>query len=457
MSGFLDRGRGSRQPRSGFRIHLPGVLRYGFASIIPRGLAIATALLLMPLTIDRLGVREYAIWLLATQIPSLVASPDLGIGQAVINDLSATYRRYGNLTSERRRLLGVTRLLGVLAVAWFVAGAVGAGIYSTLVASNQFLHVFAALAIGLLCFVSGIPASIWPRAQLAQERGHVGVLWEGIGKLGALICCLLVLFAAPNVLLLIVAFLLPTTLSLWINATIFIRGTFSRTEECEKPSLREALRENMRSVRIGRLFVVMQLGYLISTALDPYLVNWFLSPGGVTAWSVTKRPFDLMPLAVSLYSTALWPVFSRLHADRAYRSAKWLILGTTCSSAAIVIVGGIAVYQFSGPLYGYLGAGVVNVHPGDLLWFTVSAVASATSMVLAIFLNGVGAIRAQAYMLVASACLISVLKVAALRLGDLHDFIWATGVGTFLFGALPMCVLTVWTLRKQFAAPRAIV
>jgi O-antigen/teichoic acid export membrane protein len=414
-------------------------------------LAIVTTLLLMPLGINRLGADQYGIWVLATQIPTLVVSPDLGLGQGLINEMGAHHRRWGTIATQQARLFGLVKLLSWIAFGWLALGTIAAAMYasnSQPTGATQ-VELFTALCLGLACFTSGIPATIWSRTQLAQERGHVAIVWEGAGKLASLAACIAILLLAPSVLGLVIAYVLPSTLALWGNAVTYVRSEFATSRPWSTPSLRVAYKQNKGTFQLGKYFVLMQFSYLFSTALDPYLINNYLGTEQVTTWTVLRRPFDLLPLAVSLYSTALWPVFARMQARTEYTRLRRIVVVLVGGSFALTLVLGCLLTAFRVPLFDFLGQGVVTPNLEDLLWLTLLTALSTAVLVMNNYLNAVEAIRAQAVIIVGGTAFVLGAKLAALSLGDLQDYFAASALSYLLFFAGPLVALTARKLSTQ--------
>ncbi|MDV6375391.1 hypothetical protein [Deinococcus arenicola] len=210
-------------------------------------------------------VFQYGIWALSTLIPTLISSPDLGITFGIVNNISRTYIEKGSIISEKMRLEGLNRLLILIAIGWFIVGGV-------ILASYTFLgdngdnsdQLFVALLLALSIFVFGIPTTLWSRVQLAMERGHESLHWEGIGKIVSFIGSLLVLLFFPNLFLLIVMTTLPTVIAAYINANIFRRNTlYTNNLILEKiKSVAETIKDNYSTLNTGAYFLLAQIAYL---------------------------------------------------------------------------------------------------------------------------------------------------------------------------------------------------
>lgn len=407
--------------------------------------------MITPLGVSRLGLINYGIWVLATQLPNLLIAPDLGLGNGIINDLSSVHRQDGNLRSAHRTLVGLAKLLSVVAMAWLVLGVIGSVLYAQGAASNDSrVRLLMALMASLVCFVSSVPATGWLRAQLAQERGHKGVLWEGAGKGLALVLSVIVLLVFPDPVLMVIAYLLPSSFAIWGNALAYIRKEFSGVAMHTTPSFMEAFRDNRHLFGVGGYFLILQLCYVASTAIDPYLVNSTLSISDVTYLSIARRPFDLLPLVVSLYSTALWPVFARLHGNSQRRKLRFAVLGFAGGGGSAVVLAGFLIVALATPIYDYFGQGNVSLPTSDLVWLTLQTASGAMLLVITNYLYAISAVRTQVHLMVPATAIVLAVKVTVLlSTGSIHAFIIWGAIAYIGCIAAPMTMLALRRLSTS--------
>ena len=390
------------------------VFKFAIASLLPRSTAILAAFVLTPLIIGRLGFTNFGVWTLATLIPTLLASYDFGITYGLINEMSKTYQRDRHFRNEKIRLGDTQRLLLMISSLWFIVGS-----------SSIFLYVFGgggkseddpgklfiSLLIALCIFVLGIPSSLWQRVQLASERGHEYVAWEGAGKVLSFLLSLLVLFTFPNLYALIIVTLLPNVVASYINAKFFVKRNFGQVGFKVKGSLRDVIERNHSLFNSGKYFVVFQIAYLISTAIDPYMINQFLGTNDVSYLSLARRPFDVLPLIVTLYSTALWPVFNRLNAGGKVGELVKLMRRIAWISSAILIAVCFALIIFSEPLYNLLSHGKAHILPVDLFWISIRTIALTLATIFNNYLNAIDYLRQQAWVQTVAAGVTVVAKI----------------------------------------------
>ncbi|MEI2647479.1 MAG: lipopolysaccharide biosynthesis protein [Dermatophilaceae bacterium] len=411
----------------------------------------ATAVVLTPLAIQRFSPGDYALWVLAVQVPSMIVAFDFGLGFSVVNRIGQAYRSPDGLAAVATELAGIRVLLRVAAGGWFVLGAALALAYSTSIAQSwpDVLHAAVALSLGLLCFAAGIPSSLWGRAQLAIEQGHRNALWEGVGKLATLVCSGAVLLWAPNLFLLIAAYMMPTTLFAWLNGRLFLRRHLDGLRGHPKVALKDAWRANRGSILYARFFVILQLGYVVGTAIDPYVLQFFSGATDVQYVSVLRRPFDALPMLTSLYSVALWPVFGRMYHARQW-SRLWTGYGLTLSAAFLstLAVGG-ALYWGRDPIYTYLGSGAVDIDAADVQWLVLQGVANSVFLISNMMLYAQDRVRRFALVNLVGTVLVLTSKVCAIQLGGVHAFVSVGACAYLVAVTIPTLVLAFHGLRAD--------
>lgn len=433
------------------------ILKYGLTNLLPRSVGILITLIVTPLAISRLGVLEYGLWALATLVPNLVSSPDLGITNGVVNEVARTHQRDGHLKSERGRLLGLRKLLGLIALVWLALGAGGLAVYVFAGGTDDVapFKVYTALLLALTIYVVGIPPTLWNKAQLAQERGHEYLAWEGAGKVTSLVASVLVLLLFPNLYLLIIATMLPSVVASLINSWRYQRSELGPPIAGERgPSLRQIIGENRAVFSAGKFFVLFQIAFLLGTALDPFIVKHLLGTRDVAYLTLARRPFDALPLAVTLFSTALWPVFYRLNAANQVGQIRRLLLRIGSGSVSLLALLSAAIIVFSEPLYRYLGSGVVAIRVSDLAWIALYISSATVVIVCNNYLNAMHLLRQQAFVQVGAAVVGLICKVISLRVGGLSAYLATAASVYFVLALLPSVWLT-WQhlrLRQQQAA-----
>lgn len=411
---------------------------------LARTLAILSTLVITPLAISQLGVVEYGIWVLAAMIPSLVASADLGITHGVVNHMSQVVRRDGTLQSEHENLQSIARLLNGVAVGWLLLGVMGIYFYvygMTGIPQTDQAAMFLALVVSLVIFCLSIPPSLWTKVQLSQQQAHQYALWEALGKLVSLIASVLVLVFYPNLLLLVLTSLLPSALALHANGRYYVAKTFGAVQATGRKSVRDTLQDNYEVFASGKYFFAVQVAFLVGGVVDPFLINSFLGTEKVSYLSVLRRPFDALPLVITVFSTALWPVFNNMRA--APISGRLLRFVGLLMSGSLILLGVLAaiIFLFSEPIYSYLSGGVLQIQVADMIWFCIFIIASTMAIVAQNYLNAAGKIKIQAGIHVLAAVISMILKIHVLAYGSLQMYFIILALSYMILVTFPLLIL----------------
>lgn len=429
------------------------VVLYGIASIFTRGLSIIITIVLTPLIIRQLGSTMYGIWFMATLIPTIIAFPDFGISNGIINRVTRTKVDGGNISTIASELLQVEYLLKIVGLIWLVLGALGIVVYSNSYHDNQQRWlILQVLLISLIMFCFGVSPNLWSKIQLALERGHESVFWEGIGKASSLVMSILALNFWKDVRILALATLLPPLLSSLVNAYRFKNSISLMPKQLFLKDINLILKSNWETLSNGMYFTLIQLAFVIGFALDPFLISRLVSVEALSYISVARRPFDALPLVITLFSTALWPVFFRLQADGEIRRVANIIIGLIVWATSTIGLISWGLIAFKDEIFGFLGQNQFIVQHNDLIWISIKTWAVTIVIIINNYLSSANIIREQAYTQTISAVVSIVFVIYFLVKGDLESYLVATGCIYVLLTLIPSLALVLLDIRRKIRA-----
>lgn len=430
------------------RILGSSVAKYGIASIFTRGIAILSTIILTPLIIGNLGNTGYAIWFLSTLIPTVIAFPDLGISNGVINRVTIIFRKEGNIDSLTGTLKDLQSILVFLGLFWLIIGTVAILAYCSLAFKNPepiFLH---SLWLALLIFCLGVPPVLWSKVQLALERGHENVVWEGIGKVSALILSLAVVNFSLDVRYLVITTLFPPVFFLYVNAWIFtskLPNNFLSNHD----TIRNKIGKNIEIIKDGGYFTLIQLAFVLGFALDNFLIGYFLSMDAVSYSSILRRPFDALPLVVTLFSTALWPVFNRLQASGQYRKSIFVLSGLFIWSGILISLLSYIIFYWREEIYGFLGNNNIDISKWDIFWVSFKTLIVTLTIIIQNYISAIGLIKQQAWIQISSAVASLAVVIYFLSRNDLGGYFFATAIAYTLLNFIPMLLTAILNVRRK--------
>ncbi|OLV15848.1 lipopolysaccharide biosynthesis protein [Deinococcus marmoris] len=433
-------------------LKINSVFKYGMANILPRSVALFGALLLTPLAISRLGIADYGIWVLATLIPTLILAPDFGITYGLVNEISKIFLKYRSIASQKLRLLNLNKLLKYIAFGWLSLGLIIAGFYTVQSGSGaQSPRLFVSLCLSLATFSISIPATLWARTQLGIERGHEALRWEGIGKLASFLISLLILLFVPNLYLFIIATLLPTTICAIINGFVFRNKTFGKSNQHREnlDSLKQIMRDESELISSGHYFFIAQVAYLIGLALDPFIINYFLDSKEVAYYSIIRRPFDALPLIITLFSTGLWPVFNKLNEMNQIFQLRSIINRLFMFSIIMLFISSSLIILFKFYLYGFIGNNKITPYESDIFWIALQTLGVTIFIICNNYLYAVNLIKLQSIILLISACISVLIKIYVIERAGVHAYFSASAITYTTLTTIPVIYLTLSHVNRR--------
>lgn len=435
------------------------VVRYGATSLYPRGIAILTTLIMTPLIVEKFGITRYAVWFMSTLISTIVSFPDFGISNGIINKVANSNRNSNNILSMSITLKNLNFLLKLIAVFWLLIGVLAIFLYSenydSTINRDEFRN---GMLLSLLIFVVGIPPSLWSRVQLGLERGHEAVMWEGIGKTLSFLLSGVIIFFYPNMYLLITATLLPNVITSYINEHLFTRSSLPNinSKNQKRQSLLNIIRENIITIKMGGYFTVIQIAYLFGFALDPFIIGQFMKIEAVSYFSIIRRPFDALPLVITLFSTALWPIFNRLYAEKKLQKAKKIIIQLIVISVISIVFLSLLITVFRDRVFGYLGNNTIDPQIVDLFWIALKTIAISIVIILNNYMNAVEIIERQAKIQISSAIVSFIVVLYVLRFNNLQIYFATSSIIYVLLTLIPMIYVSFSDMRRRIRSAKEI-
>jgi O-antigen/teichoic acid export membrane protein len=409
------------------------------ASMSAKAVKVLTALVSVPLTINYLGAERYGLWMTISSLVAVLAFADLGIGNGLLNAISDADGRGDRALAARYVSSAFVMLVTVALLLGF-----GIVVAYPLIAWGRVFNVTSPLAIAeagpaaavfLACFLVSLPAGIVQRVQLGYQEGFANSLWEAAGSVLGLIGVLAATHVQAGLVWLVLAMAGAPTLMLVLNGVVL----FTRRRRYLRPSLRLADREIAIGIlRVGLLFFVLQLVAAAAFFSDNLVAAHALNASAVTQYAVPMKLFDMIALVCGFLLAPLWPAYGEALArgDHSWvkrtlaRSLSATVIGTSFASLLVVLSANAILRVWAG--------GTVHSTPLLLVGFGVWTILNTGGVAVAMFLNGVGAIRFQAVCAAIMGATALALKIVMARTFGLPGIIWGTIVAYTLCTAIPI-------------------
>lgn len=418
------------------------------ASACARGIQILTALVAVPLTLHYLGNERYGMWMTLSAFTALLSFTDFGIGNSV---LTALAHRAGQddhhglrvqVSSAYGAMTGIAAIMLVLlAIVWpFVDWA---GLFNAKSAlARQEAGPAAAMFLAILALTT--PVSLIARVQLGLQQGFRGNVWQSVASLAALGMLVVATRLEASLPWLVLALAgTPLVVSL-VNTLHFFWKV--------RPDLRPAVRlfdgHAIRRLSVdGGMFLVLQVCAALLFQINAVIIAQVLGAAAVATYAVPERMFAIVGMILAFVLSPLWPAYgdavSRGDIAWVRRTLRLsLVLGMTGAaimSLALVVLGPTLLRLWVG--------NAVAVPFGLIAGFAVWKVFEAAANAMAMFLNGINALKIQLVLALVNVAVSLVLKVWWVKLFGLPGVMYATIVAYVVIALPPLA----WVVRKSLA------
>jgi O-antigen/teichoic acid export membrane protein len=382
-------------------------------NVASRGLAMLLLVLGVRLTVGYLGTTRFGLWATFASMTAMLSLLDLGVGNALVNRV-AHAAAADDPGALRRIVTGGTGLLALLGTAATAVLLVPALLLpwgellrlsdpDVALEARQTAVVFAIL-FGVNLFGSGLL-----RILVGQQRSHEANM---ISACAAGCACVALWLAASRhagvPVLLAATFGLQALAGFAAGAillrrkVIFIRGSRAAMA-VERPHL----------LRVGSLFVLLQLGTMLVWGGDSTILALLTSAGEVAVYAVAFRLFQFASQPFAMLNAPLWAAYADATArhdtgfirEALKRSLTVSVLGTGVLSCILLFAGTALISTWTRDAI---------VVPFQLLalfalWTTLDAGGNA----FGIYLNGTGIVREQVWVVTAFCAVALPLKLLA--------------------------------------------
>lgn len=421
------------------------------SSVIARGTAIAASFIAVPLVLGYLGAERYGMWLTISSLIAMLGPLDLGIGYGLMQTVSEATGQDDREAARRAvstgvvLLLAIALLIGVVALVTYPA-VPWARLFNV---SSPEASREAGPAAGVLIamFVIGFPLGVAGVIQSALQSGYVTSLWSIAGSIAGLAALLFAIGARAGLPLLIVALSGAGLLAAALNGFMLFR----RQRRWLAPRLADfSIPAAGTLLRVGVLFVVLQIAGLAAYQLDNFVIAQILGARAVQQYALPVKLFTLAPTLVSFALTPLWPAYREAIARG---DADWVgrTLGRSIRLALLINLPAGVVLIAAGPFLLHLWVGDA-VSPSLLLLIGLGVwnILNSLTGPFAMLLNGANVIGFQAVSAVLmAACNVAVSVFLVGRIG-VSGAIYGSIVAQILFILLP----SAWYVPRLLARIR---
>ena len=382
-------------------------------SVASRGLAMLLLILGVRLTISYLGTTRFGVWATFASMTAMLSLLDLGVGNALVNRV-AHAAADSDPNAVRRIVTGGAALLaaiGVLTSAallvpaiWLPWGDLLKLVDPTMVSEARHAAIGFAVLFGVNLFSSGLL-----RILAGQQRTHEANL---LSACATGLACVALWWASSRQAS--VPWLLVATFGFQTLAGLAAGVVLLRRNLISLHGGREAMAaERPHLLRVGSLFVLLQLGTMLGWGADSVILAVFKGASEVAVYAVAFRLFQFASQPFAMLNAPLWAAYAdatarhdtRFVRQTLKRSFLISILGTATLSGVLLFAGPTLVSAWT------QGAIVVPTYVLEL--FAVWTILDAAGSAFGVYMNGTGIVREQVWVVAAFCVLALPLKLFA--------------------------------------------
>lgn len=420
-----------------------------------RAATMLSAVISVPLILDRYGSERFAIWATLNSFLLLLAFSDLGLSHGLVNLLGEDDQRHR--PEAIRYVSSAYALLGGIGIVLSIAFAVA---YPFVVWGDVFgvrsaaaVHQAAPAAlIFALCFLLNMVLSLTQNIRVAYQETAAAYGWVIAGSILSLLALGVVVATDGSFPLAIAATCGgPVVASALSSLTLFgHRRPWLRPRTASVSRL--AAR---RLLRTGGMFFVLQASAAIAYQSDALIIAQVRGAQAVTRYMIPFRLFAFLPSTLIVALMPFWPAFrSAIRTGDGRWAARGLRHSIMIGLLIIVPLAGLLAI-FASPLLELWTGRTQNPGFGLLAGLAVWAILSAVATPLWTFLIAAGALRPLAWMAASMAVVNVALSIALTRLIGIRGAIYGTDIAQVVFLVVPGAIYARRLIRTLHAGDDA--
>jgi O-antigen/teichoic acid export membrane protein len=386
-------------------------------SFLCKGISILISFLIVPLTLGYVGKVEYGIWMTISSIIQWFVFFDIGLGNGLRNKLAEALAENDHLKA-RIYISSAFFLIAGIAIFMFVGFFIVAhfvswnSVVNTTVVSNEELFVIFLMVFFFFClgFVSGLISSVLQAMQKYALNDILGLIAQILGLLAIFI---LVKTTKGTLFNLCLVYGSKTAIVMTVAASVMFLGPLKKY----RPSLKFFnFKEAKPLLNLGAKFFVNQILYLIVAETSVILVVQFFGPEEVTVFNLALRYTSITSMG---YMMVLTPFLSAFTEAFTKKDFVWIKKTMRKINMIWILVSVLTLIMVLGSqLFFELWVGKAFHIPISLLIvLALSSIFTNYTASYSMFLNGIGKIELQFYVLIIQATLFFPLSFCFFKMG----------------------------------------
>ena len=401
-----------------------------FFSLLLKGGSVLMTLLMVPLTINYVNPVQYGIWLTIGTIVYWFTVLDIGLGNGLKNEIA--YSLAVNDESKIKTYVSTT-----YAVLFFISLALFFVFYfvSSFFNWNKILNVpdslgydvrqILVIVIGFFCFefILQLINAVLSATQQVFKSSMILFLGQLIG----LIAIFILTQTVPGSLRVLVFALAGAPVVALLLASVYL---YNKELKKFAPSFRHIdFSHSKKLLNIGGTFFLLQIGAMVLIHSNNFIISRVLGPESVTVYNIAFRLFSVLSMLFAIIIMPYWSAFTDAYAKKDFEWIKANIKKIRAIWLTLVLLG-LVIFVYSARLYKVWINNSVQVPAALSLIMLVYMAAYMWHTLHVYFLNGIGKIRLQLFVLLGG---LAAGLPAILYFGKIYGLIGVVASNAVLF------------------------
>jgi O-antigen/teichoic acid export membrane protein len=368
-------------------------------SFICKAFSIVISFLIVPITLGYVGKVEYGIWMTISAIINWFAFFDIGLGNGLRNKLAESLA-LNDKTTAKIYISSVFVIVAFISIGMFILFFIAANFISwnsvlnTDIISNHELYIIVILVFLFFCigFVLKLVSSI---LQAMQRYAINDILALASQLLGLLAMYILVNTTKGSLFNLCLVYSSQTTIVMLVATFFLFWGSLKEF----RPSLRFVQFKNaIPLLNLGAKFFIGQILYLIVTQTSVILVAQFFGPADVTVFNLAVRYVSIISMLYIMVLTPFLSAFTEAYTKNEYEWIKTTMrrINWICLFANVITIFLVLISTFFFKLW---VGDTVTIPISLIIALAIFNMLTMWSGTFSLFLNAIGRIQLQLYIL----------------------------------------------------------
>lgn len=372
-------------------------------SFLCKTLSLIISFLIVPLTLSYVSKLEYGIWMAISSIINWFVFFDIGLGNGLRNKLAEalaindkkTAKIYISSSFAIITGIAIILFLGFLITANFISWN---KVLNTDLISNYDLFLIVIVVFFFFCinFVFSLVSSI---LQAMQKYALNDILGLSAQILGLIALYILVNTTDGSLFYLCLVYSSKTAVVMVFAAIIL----FMNSLKFYRPTIKDIqLKKAIPLISLGFKFFISQILYLVFTQSPVILVIQFFGPEEVTVFNLAVKYITITSMGYMMVLTPFLSAFTEAFIKGEFSWIKSIVKKIRIIWVMVSIFTILMIFVYKGFFHYWVGDNI-SVPLSLVIGLSVSSIISTWDGTYGLFLNGIGKIHLQIYIVVIQA------------------------------------------------------